>query len=321
MPLSDHRSQLTSNDVDKPSQNWRMGSGSRIPPYPLVSHAEFVEKVVLPALYDACCRFGQAFVAEGIVKVTLPLYTLQRSDEVAAFLSCTLRGGQEGGNISRTVTNPLLAAKYGIGYVFGPISELGIVHQAEYVFGSNAKFFHYHACRMGEVIDNFSQKDYLAYIELCKFLLKNKVYDWSMEKSPEEWGMLAPCIRLYGLDAVMRPMAQALVDVAHLAGTKDWKYKYSLLGNTIDGLLPLMLPRMRKQGVQEIDKFLRPIVEFVLELSEEGAFHVEKASNSSIEGQFFFALAKDYLGDIEEKGIQQVLKEIRLPWLRKLTRS
>jgi hypothetical protein len=282
----------------------------------------------LPALEEACKRFGQETVAVEIVEVTLPIYKREvkygvnkiPSDDAAAFLSCTLRGIWEEGNVSANVVNPILAAKYGIKYVFKPISELGVVHQKMKVF-CTSKFFHHHACRMGEVIDNFSQADYLAYIEVCKLLLRNGIYDWSIENKPEQWGMLRPSIRLYGMEAVLMPMAQAMIDIGHLPGTKEIKYKYSMMCSTIRGLYPIMIPKMRVNGVDEINKILRPIVDFILDLAKEGAFQTGDAYYSTVEGQFFRSLGGEYVEDIKGKGIKQVLTEIRLPWLKKLTKK
>ncbi|MFA6459241.1 MAG: hypothetical protein WCV79_02490 [Candidatus Paceibacterota bacterium] len=307
------------------------GGWSENPDTPTVSHADFVADAVLPALETACKRFGQERVAAEIVEVALPIYKREatlgngksnrKSDETAAFLSCTMRGGHENGNISANVTNPMLAEKYGVRYVFGPISELGVVHQETNVFGSTGKFFHHHACRMGEVVDNFSEVDYIAYIETCKLLLRHGIYDWSIENNPEQWGMLRPSIRLYGMSAVLTPMAQAMIDIAHLPGTKEVKYQYSLMCSTIRGLYPIMIPKVRNNGVEEINKMLRPIVDFVLELSKEGVFKNKDAYYETAEGRFFSSLGDDYLDDIRKKGIQQVLKEIRLPWLKKLTKK
>lgn len=326
-PLSNHRSQLL-NKPETPAKMSIGGGWSSNPNTPTVSHADFVADAVLPALETTCTRFGQEKVAAEIVAVTLPIYKREKkygeckvpSDEAAAFLSCTLRGGHECGNISANVVNPTLAEKYGIEYVFGPISELGVVHQITNVF-SPSKFFHHHACRMGEVIDNFTRTDYLAYIEVCKNLLHHGVYDWSIENDPEQWGMLRPSIRLYGMSAVLAPMAQAMIDIAHLPGTKDLKYQYSMMSWTIDGLYPIMLPKVRNNGVGEINKMIRPIVDFVLELSKKGAFKNNEAYYRTIEGQFFNSLTDDYLDDIKKKDIQQVLKEIRTHWLKELTKK
>ncbi len=324
-PLSEHSSQLLKYNN---SGKEELVIGSYVGPRntPTIRHDEFVIKAVLPALQGTIKRFGTEQVAKEIVKVTIPLY--EHADQgslygpgadAACFLSTTLtgeRGGGEDGNFSRNLTNPLLAEKYGVPYVFGPISELAVVHQITKVFYAS-KFLHCHACRMGEVIDNFSRENYLAYIALCKKLLEHGIFDWSMENDPEEWGMLRPSIKLYGLEAVMNPMVQAMIDVGHLSGTKDSKYQYSFMHWPIQGLYPLMLPRVRKSGVGEIDKFLRPVVDFVLELGEVGAFQ-GPSSRGSVEGEFFLALTRDYLEEIRSKGIQQVLKEIRLPWKKRL---
>ncbi|MFA6314880.1 MAG: hypothetical protein WC648_00710 [Candidatus Paceibacterota bacterium] len=306
------------------------GGWSGDPNTPIISHADFVADAVLPALEAACTRFGQEQVAAEIVDVTLPIYEREvlyvhgkaemPSGEAAAFLSCTLRGGDERGNISANVVNPLLAKKYGIKRVFGPISELGIVHQTTRVF-EPAKFFHHHACRMGEVVDNFSEADYLAYIKVCENLLKHGVYDWSIENNPEQWGMLRPSIRLYGMSAVLTPIAQAMIDIAHLPGTKEVKYQYSMMCLTIYGLYPIMMPRVRKNGVDEISKMLQPITDFVLGLSKEGVFMDKDRNNFYEERQFFRSLGNDYIDDIREKGIQQALKELRCYWLKRLTKN
>jgi hypothetical protein len=326
-PLSDHRSQVL--DKPKTAEETRIGDGwSADASTPTISHAEFVATIILPALQATCTRFGQETVASEIVELTLPIYKLEKkcgnlqapSDEAAAFLSCTLRGGDEQGNISDNVRSPILAEKYGIKDVFGPISELGIVHQKTRVF-CPTKFFHHHACRMGEVIDNFSQADYHAYIKVCKNLLQHGVYDWSIENSPEKWGMLRPSIRLYGMSAVLTPMAQAMIDIAHLPGTKETKYRYSLMARTIRGLYPIMIPKVRTNGVSEINKMLQPIVDFVLEASRNGAFKADDAYYGSIEGKFFTALVNDYFNSIKGKGIQQTLTEIRPYWFDKLSRK
>lgn len=321
VPLSEHRSQLSTSD------GYQIGSfNSSDPETPTISHADFVEQHVLPKLEGACNNFGQQNVAAEIVQCALPLYQKERmygsipSDETAAFLSCTLSGGYEAGNISSNVENVELAAKYGIKYVFGPICDLGIVHQEEKVF-SVSKFFHHHACRMGEVVDNFSYDDYLAYIEVCKMLLRNGLYDWSVEQSPENWGMLRPSIRLYGMQSVLEPMAKSMIDIGHLPGTKDLKYKFSLMISTIRGLFPLMIPKVRKKGVEEIEKMLQPITNFILELSEEGAFRANSCGYYGSEESKFFQMFGDNLKDIHKKGITQFLKEIRPVWVPKLIES
>jgi len=326
-PLAIHRNQLCGQRGD-PN---RMSIGaftSNDPDEPVISHSDFVIEVVLPALDGACKRFGRANVARQIVQLVSPLYHkpiesgrmrkgLNLFDEAAAFLSCTLTGGHESGNISADVTNTILAEKYGVKRVFSPIVDLGLVHMETDVFDA-CKFFHHHACRMGEIIEIFGDKSFREYIEICKLLLRNDVYDWSIENDPEEWGMLVPSVRLYGMSAVLSPMANAMISTSHLPGTKNDKYKYSLMHRTIKALYPILLPKVRKNGPEEIEKMLQPIVEFVLNLSEEGAFLEDRAHHRSVEGQFFEALATDYIGGIEEKGIQQVLKEMFPIWKKKL---
>lgn len=309
-------------------KNRKIGGGfSTNPETPTVSHADFVAETVLPSLETICNRFGQEAVATDIVELTLPIYAGEEQVSAnspfpdyyaAAFLSCTLRGGREIGNISANVTNPQLVEKYGMKYVFGPICELGIVHMTTNVFNPS-KYFHHQACRMGEVIDNFSQADYIAYIEVAKNLLRHGIYDWSIEHSPEEWGMLRPVIKLHGMSAVLSALARPMIDIAHLPGTKEVKYKYSLMHYTIRGLLPILLPKVRSDGVDEIDKMLGPIAEFVLDLSKEGAFRHE-AYDETTEGKFFCALVDNHLDDIKQVGVKRVLQQIRLHWLRELTK-
>lgn len=331
VPLSEHRSQLLGRGFLNPDgvtfSTGTIGNGyASDPKTPTISHADFVAEVVLPALEGACMRFGQESVARDIVELVLLLYpgdskTLYKAD-AASFLSCTLRGGYgKDGNISRNVTNPILAEKYGIKYVFGPIVDLGLTHQETKVFDTT-KFFHCHACRMGEVIDNFSQKDYLGYIELCKKLLKDGIYDWSMENDPEEWGMLRPSINLYGLEAVLLPVVQAMIAVGRLPGTKDYKYKFSFLHVVIQALYPILLPRVRKEGVAEIGKMLSPIVGTILELAKDGAFKDTQGGIwESVEGEFFLELKRLCLAEVPKKGIQQVLVEMKPKWKKKLTKK
>jgi hypothetical protein len=220
-PLEKHRSQLCGTG-NKRIGGYRSGD----PNCPTISHRDFVIEVVLPTLSGTCKRFGKVSVAKSIANLANSLYKRNKYDDVACFLCSTLISESEIGNISRNVTNPLLAEKYGIDYVFVPIVKLGIVHQRKNVFCAS-KFFHHHACRMGELIDNFSKEDYHSYIELCVTLLEHGIYDWSLEQNPEKWGMLRPSIKLYGLRAVFTPVVQAMIDIGHLIGTKDPKLNSS----------------------------------------------------------------------------------------------
>jgi len=298
------------------------GFGTSNQSHPTVDHATFVAKAVLPTLSGACERFGQESVARSIVALARPLYENTEPDKyndvVPCFLSATLCGGSEIGNISRNVTNPLLAEKYGVDYVFGPIVKLGLVHHETRVFDSVGKFLRHHACRMGEVIDGFCEQDYHDYIDQCATLLRHGIYDWSLEHNPEEWGILRPSIRLYGLRAVLSPIVQMMIDIGHLPGTKHCKYKYSYFHQVFRDLLPLLSPRVRKIGPEEIDRLLRPITDFILELSKYGPFCHEVSPFVCPTTEFFRSFA-GLIGEIEEVGIKQVIDKNRSRWMKSMT--
>jgi hypothetical protein len=315
---------LQSSDPKPPSSISIGGFWSTDPDTPTISHDDFVFLAVLPALSDACERFGVESVARDIVDLALPIYKLEKYDfsgDAASFLSDTLRGGPgQVGNVTPGVTNEKLAAKYGIKYVFGPIVRLGLAHQRLEVF-SPSKYFYQQSCRMGEVIDGFTKEEFEEYIQMCIFLLEHRVYDWSIEQSPEEWGLLRPSIKTHGMREVLQPMANAMVALSHLPGANELKYHYSFLYRTITWLYPVMIPKVRKKGPGEINRYLNPIVQFVLELAEEGYFQREVFPDSSTPEIQFFANCGLSLEDVRQTGIQKALESRRNYWKETLPKG
>ena len=318
-PLAEHKSQI---------RNWEHGDYQNHPQIgvymtsnpncPIITHAEFAERVVLPALEEACERFGQENVAQDIVNMTTLLYAKEGQADwpypyVDSFLNTAVLGDNGENSIPPNLQNAELAAKYGVNYVYEPIVKLGLVHRETLVFDSVAKFFNHHACRLGWLIDDYGEADYHSYMNLCEYLLRHNIYDWSLEQSPEEWGMLRPSIKRYGMHEVLEPMVQAMIQIGIVPGTKERKYKHSFLSRAIRALYPLMMPQVRKDGPTAIVKMLQPIVDFVHDLNKEGAF---LECHESISFDFFDSF-KDGLPLIKESGVPAYLSHNKRMWRKR----
>jgi len=334
-PLAVYQSQLRGEGERK-----HIGGGFSMgkPDVQYITHADFVRDYVLPCLSEATDKFGIETIAKELVEVSLPGYKKIEDEPLeskqgfaalflhgftmASFWNDTVASGvsesyivpdqEKGGKL-----NPALIAKFGAKKFLSPIIDLAIVHAETLVFSNISKFFSTHACRMGEVITRFGYDDYLVYIELAKKLLRHGVYDWSIEHSPKEWTLLTPAISKFGFKEVLEPTIDALAATGHIPGTKDPKYQYSYLNDTIRSLFPYLIPKAMSEGIGVLAQTIGPIADFVEELHQQGAF-VEDSGQASAEREFF-ASFEQYTPIIETDGIERLIETTRAYWLANLT--
>jgi hypothetical protein len=330
-PLREHRTQILGRT------SWGdpvIGCGySGDPNCPTISYEDFVANVVLPSLGEACGRYGQEQVASALARLTQRLCEadVQSGDSpvpgfslAATFLGATIQppfNDQDRNelNVIPGNTVPELIGRFGVDYVLGPIVELGLEHQKANIF-TPSKFLHCHARRLGELIANFPEDDYRAYIDASATLLRGGVYDWGLEQSPEEWGMLAPSIRTHGLGAVFAPIVSAMLRASKVPGALRRKYKNSMLCWSIRSYYPFLLPRVRGQGGPgEIASLLEPLIVFL-----EDAFESGRLGSNSVPGSpqwLFFADLPDRADQVQQLGMRSFVNKNRSRWMKSLPKA
>lgn len=323
-PLSEYLSQ----GICHANKSISIGSFWSSHPEMIVAHDYFVEREVLPALKEATKSFGLYQVAKELVEVALPGYGVMGEDDMACFWGSTVcdkpdvdRDGMSPQTYKKLWggrTNSELAATLGVKRYFGPIMDLAIAHVQANLF-CPSKFFNCHATRIGQVAGRFSYVDYLAYVEMCKRLLKNGLYDWTIEQTPERWDMLEPAIKLYGFEEVIEPMMQAYLSIADIPGTKDCKYHYSLFAKSVADLYPYLIPLAVRRGVSVIYEALLPIANGIRDLYHQGVF-LEPNDGSQIhrEEKFFAGIGQDYLDLLPEMPVNEAVKIVSTSWTPKL---